>query len=161
MVNFFYDFCSWINQNVDELRELFADEFKIYDVAQQIYKGDLGYAMMYNNPDIPNEVDWEACWSTEDFAPVFYWFNQKYNNGDKNPIFDRDSIRQCLNSYDSHQEIYKTDPQKWEMLAKKVANYLDEGYNYGEDNPINYYLIGECQNFYEGVYMEDDDDDDY
>ena len=153
MENFFSVFVDWINKNKNKLKDLFSDEFKIYDIAQQIYGGDLGYAMMYNNPDIPNEVDWEACWATEDFAPVFYWFNQKYNKGNFNPTFDRNEIIECYHSYDVYQEIYKTNPQKWEMLAKKVALLIGS-----KNNILNYYLIKECKKFYDGFYDESSDE---
>ena len=77
----------------------------------------------------------------------FYWFNQKFNEGNFNPVFNRNEIIECYRSYDVYQEIYKTNPQKWEMLAKKVASLIG-----GKNNILNYYLIKECKKFYDGFY---------
>lgn len=162
--DFLNSFVNWIIKNNSKLQEFFDETFNIYDVAAQIYNGDLGYTALYlgtnkyGNPD----TDWQAVWATEDFAFVFLWYNEQYNNGNINPSII-DSELEDYQNYENREKILKVTVSKWKQLVLKIDSFIKANYPKQYKKSFIYkYLYKDCQLFADGHYDEDfEDDDDY
>lgn len=162
--DFLNSFINWIIKNNSKLQDFFDETFNIYEVARQIYNGDFGYTAMYlgtnkyGNPD----TDWQAVWATEDFAYVFLWYNEQYNNGNSNPAIVRDNLFK-FETYENRERILDVDVSKWKQLVLKIDSYIKTNYPKKHKKSFIYkYLYDDCQLFADGHYDEDfEDDDDY
>ena len=112
----------------------------------------------YGHPD----TDWQAVWATEDFAYVFLWYNEQYNNGNSDPVIVRDSLFK-FETYENRERILDVDVMKWKQLVLKIDLYIKTNYPKKHKKSFIYkYLYDDCQLFADGHYDEDfEDDDDY
>lgn len=161
--DFLISFINWIIKNNSKLQDFFDETFNIYEVAEQIYNGDLGYTAMYlgTNKYGHPDTDWQAVCATEDFAFVFLWYNEQYNNGNSDPAIVRDSLFK-FETYENRERILDVDVMKWKQLVLKIDSYIKSNYPKQYKKSFIYkYLYDDCQLFADGYYDEDFEDDDY
>lgn len=168
MNQFLKAFVDWLYQNNEVIKPLaisdyLIDDGKLFDVAKKIYNGNKTLSKKYGFSGLGEEDDYQKIFATEDFAPLFCYYNEFYNTGETNSKFSPLIIDNYKKSVSVKKQIASVNPEKWTILANKISDKYTDIYSY-ESNPISEVLNGYCYHLSNGEgleeYEDDDDDED-
>jgi hypothetical protein len=157
MNNFIKAFVDWLYQNNEVVPLAISDYFvlngKLQDIAEKIYKGNKTLSKKYGFSGLGEENDYQLIFATEDFAPLFCYYNEFYNGGESNPNFSSTIMNNYKKSTSVKNQIASVNPEKWRMLAIKVSDVYTDIYSF-EGNPISEFLNGDCHHLGNGEFIE-------
>ena len=163
MNQFLKAFVDWLYQNNEvtplAISDYLIDDGKLFDIARKIYYGDKTLSKKYGFSGAGEEDDYQRIFATEDFAPLFCYYNEFYNAGETNPKFSSLIIDNYKKSASVKKTVASVNPEKWRMLAIKVSEKYTDIYDVGGD-AIGEMLNGYCHHLGNGEYLEEYEDDD-